>query len=139
MSILVGTVDPSGIPACCRAHALVSADGLANVTVYLPLVTGQTTFANVATTRRLAVVASYPPDHSTVQLKGTTTAARLARDDELPMIREHLERFGDVLESLGIPKAVLRRLTCWPAYAIDMRVEEVYEQTPGPRAGVRLQ
>jgi hypothetical protein len=29
-------------------------------------------------------------------------------------------------------------VTCWPAFAIDLLVEEIYDQTPGPRAGMPL-
>jgi|SRR6185369_5595472 len=138
MSIIVGTVSPDGLPAGCRAIAVVSSDEMKTVTVYVPMATSREVVANVAATKRLAIVGSYPPDHSTMQLKGTTTAVRLAGDDEHELVRTRLERFADVLHAIGVPRRLIRSINYWPAFAIDMKVEEVFEQTPGPKAGTPL-
>ena len=135
MSVFVGTVSPDGLPAGCRAIAVVSPDHLKTITVYVPMATSRDVIANVAATKRLAVVATYPPDHSAMQLKGTTTAVRLAADEEAELLRYRIEKFADVLHDLGIPKRIGRSISHWPAFAIDMKVEEVFDQTPGPKAG----
>ena len=134
----MGTVDAQNIPSCCRAIAISSADDLGTVTVYVPVATGQDTIQNVATTKRLAITASNPPDHRTTQLKGTTIDARLARDDEQPFLRERVEAFVDVLEKFGFPRGMARRFAYWPAFAVTIRVDEIFEQTPGPQAGNRI-
>src|SRR3569832_108894 len=82
MAVFVGTVSPDGRPAGCRAIAVTSPDQLKTVTVYVPMATSRDVVSNVAATKRLAIVGTFPPDHSTMQLKGTTTAVRLATDDE---------------------------------------------------------
>ena len=138
MSIIVGTVSPDGLPAGCRAIGVVSSDDLKTVTVYVPMATSREVVANVAATKRLAIVGSYPPDHSTMQLKGTTTAVRLAGDDEAEFVHYRLEKFADILYAIGIPRRVTRAINYWPAFAIDMKVEEIFEQTPGPNAGMSL-
>jgi hypothetical protein len=138
MSLLVATVNAENVPSCCRAIALASADDLATVTVYLPLATSHETVQNIATTRRLAIAATYPPDHFSIQLKGTAGDARLARDDEAPFVRSRLAAFADVLDTIGIPRRVTANAACWPAFAVDMRVEQVFDQTPGPNAGTRV-
>ncbi len=138
MSVIVGTVSPDGLPAGCRAICATSADDLKTMTVYVPMATSREVVANVATTRRLAVVGSYPPDHSTMQVKGTTTNVRLAHDSEQELLRLRLDRFADVLHLLGVPRRMVRSMSYWPAFAIDMNVEEVFEQTPGPKAGTPL-
>jgi len=138
VAILVGSVDVQGEPSCCRALALTSNDDLATVTVFVPLATSRETIANVATTRRLAVVATHPIDHCSIQLKGIAGTARLARQDEAPLVRKGFSGFTDILETLRFPPRVIRSVTAWPAFAIDMRVEEIFDQTPGPKAGARL-
>src|SRR6185436_9550122 len=90
-SIFVGTVGASGVPSCCRAIAVRSADDLQTATVYVPLATSRDTLANLATTHRVAVVITKPIEHATVQLKGISTTARLARDDEESFVRSHLD------------------------------------------------
>jgi len=138
MSVLVGTVDEHGRPSCCRALALTSNDDLATVTAYVPVATSRAVIADIAATRRMAVVANQPIEHLSFQLKGTTGTTRLARDDERDVVRDHVDGFGDVLNDLGVPRRITRSLTYWPAFAIELQVEEIFEQTPGPKAGARL-
>lgn len=139
ISVLVGTVDGEGIPACCRAVALAPRDPAGVLTVYVPVATGAETVANVATTRRIAVACSHPIDHSSVQFKGTTREVRLAQPSEEALVRERLDQFGDVLAGIGLPKAVTGAITHWPSFAIDVVVEEIFNQTPGPHAGEPLE
>src|SRR5688500_15003091 len=130
MSVVVGSVNAEGVPVSCRAMALVSADDLSTVTVYVPLATSQETIANVATTRRMAVTSTHAVDHASIQLKGTAVETRLARADEEAIVRRGIDSFGEVLAQIGIPRRVTRAVTCWPAFAIQMKVEEIYDQTP---------
>jgi len=138
MSLFVGTVSPDGLPAGCRAIAVTSPDQLKTITVYLPMTTSRDVVTNIAATKRLAVVGTFPPDHSTMQLKGTTTAVRLASDDEAEFLRYRADKFAEVLHAIGIPRRLARAINHWPAFAVDMNVEEIFEQTPGPKAGTLI-
>jgi hypothetical protein len=138
MSILVATVDRRNVPSCCRAIALMSNDDVRTLTVYMPIATSHETIQNLATTRRIAISATNPIDHSSIQMKGTMSASRVARDDEAAFVRSRLDAFADVLESAGVPVAMTRNASCWPAFAVDVVVEHVFDQTPGPNAGVRV-
>src|SRR5262249_6848939 len=132
------SVDAQNVPSCCRAITISSSDDLATVTVYVPVATAHETIQNVATTKRLAITASNPPDHRTTQVKGTTIEVRLARDDEPSFVRGRLDAFVEVLEKFGFPRGLARRLAYWPAFAVTIRVDEIFEQTPGPQAGHRI-
>jgi len=138
LSILVGTADASGKPSCCRAIAISSDDDLKTVTVYLPVATSHDAIQNLATTSRLAIAATDMADHSSTQLKGTTTDARLAREDEAAFVRGRLDAFAEALDAFGVPLRIARTMTHWPAFVVSMRVEQVFDQTPGPNAGSRL-
>ncbi len=138
MSILVATVDSRGTPSCCRGVALTSSDDLETATVYVPMATSQEIIRDVATTRRIAVTANEPIGHVSLQLKGTSESARLARDDEAAFVRARVDAYADVLDSIGIPRRITRAMAYWPAFAIDMRIDQIFEQTPGPKAGTRV-
>ena len=137
-TIIVGTADAQNVPSCCRAVALSSDDDLATATVYIPLASSQQTLKNLATTKRIAVVASHPIDHCAIQLKGTTTNVRLATDDEAPFVEARLVAMAEVLHNVGVPRRLVRNLAHWPAFAVTLRVYQIFEQTPGPNAGSRL-
>jgi hypothetical protein len=136
--VLVGTVDAQGRPSCCRAIAMSSRDDLKTITVFLPVATSQQTIQNLATTRRVAVTSSFPPDHCTTQLKGTTIDARIARDEERAFVRERLDAFATILNSIGVPRRLTEAVSYWPSFAVSVQVEDIFEQTPGPQAGKRI-
>lgn len=138
VSVIVGSVDADGNPSCCRAVGLKSGDDLATVTVFVPVATSRDTIANVAATQRLAVVTTHPISHCATQLKGVVQRTRPARDDEEAFVVAHLGGFWSVLNAIGYPPRVTRSVAYWPAFALEMRVEEIYEQSPGPKAGTRL-
>jgi hypothetical protein len=117
---------------------LKSDDGLATVTVFVPMATSADTMANLAATGRLAVVTTHPISHCATQLKGIVERTRQARDEEEPFIVAHFGGFGGVLNTIGYPLRVTRSIAHWPAFAVEMRVDEIYEQSPGPKAGTRL-
>ena len=43
-----------------------------------------------------------------------------------------------ILEQMGLPRAITLSVQHWPAFAVDVEVESVFDQTPGPRAGELL-
>jgi hypothetical protein len=138
LSILVGTVDRAGIPSCCRGIGIESQDAFETMTVYLPVATSQETIHNLATTRQMAIVATHPRDNFATQFKGSTLDARLARDEEAALVRAKLEAFAEVLDRIGVPRRMTRAIAHWPAFAVTLRVEHVFDQTPGPNAGSRV-
>ena len=139
LSLLIGTVDAQGVPATCRAVAVSSDDDLETLTVYVPVATSHTAIQNLATTKRLAVAATHPFTNCATQIKGISIDARLATEAEAAFVRARVDAFADVLESLGVPRRLTRSVAHWPAFAIRIRVEQVFDQTPGPNAGSRLQ
>lgn len=138
LSIIVATADANGVPSCCRAYAITSNDDLATLTVYLPVATSHDAIQSLARTKKLAVAATQMMESSATQLKGTAIETRLARDEEEAFLDESLEAFADKLVELGVPRRLARSAVHWPAFAVTIRVEEIYEQTPGPKAGTRL-
>ena len=138
LSIIVGAVDAHGTPSCCRSYAIKSDDDLQTLTVYLPIATSHDTIKSLAVTKRVAVATTHPMESSATQLKGTTIETRLAREDEAAFLDARLQAFSDMVLAFGVPRRLSRAAAHWPAFAVTIRVEEIYEQTPGPKAGTRL-
>ena len=137
-SVIVGTVDADGIPACCRGVAISTKDNFETVTVYVPVSTAQETVANVATTRRIAVAVTEVLSHASLQIKGVARGVRLAPASDEAFVRQRMHDFADTLDTIGQPRRITNRMTHWPAFAIDLSVEQVFDQTPGPKAGSSL-
>lgn len=135
VSVIVGTVDADGVPTCCRGVGITTKDGFETVTIYLPAATGQETIANVATTRRVAVGCTHPLTHESIQIKGLSRGVKVATEEDRVLVERHVEEFGGVLGEVGLPRRIARSIAHWPAFAIDISIEEVFNQTPGPDAG----
>ncbi|MCM2314854.1 MAG: hypothetical protein NDJ92_06855 [Thermoanaerobaculia bacterium] len=138
VSIIVGSVSPARMPESCRAIAMRADGELRQFTVYVPVATSQETIANVAATRRIAVACTRPQTHSTIQIKGAVREVRLAADSEREFVRGRLEAFADELGDLGYPRRSITAIAHWPAFAIEIELEQLFEQTPGPNAGIPL-
>lgn len=137
-SVIVATADADGVPAACRGIAVAAGRDSDTLTVYLPAATAHEALANIATTRRMAVAASHPLSHRTVQIKGVTRGVRLAPPSDEAFVRERWEAFAAVLAEIGLARRIPYRVAHWPVFAIEMSIEQVFDQTPGPNAGAPL-
>ncbi|HEX6179453.1 MAG TPA: hypothetical protein VF057_13910 [Thermoanaerobaculia bacterium] len=113
----------------------MSAGDGGSVTAFVPVATSRDVIASIASTRRIAVSITRIADHDSMQIKGTATNVRLARADEQAFVEERLLQFADALADIGQPRRITRAIAHWPAFAIELKVESVFEQTPGPKAG----
>lgn len=92
--------------------------------------------------RRLAVVFSRPPTHQTIQVKGELLKIRTVAAEERPLIEGQLARVRDELIGMGFPETMLRtffRVVWEDMAAVCFQPDAVFEQTPGPRAGHRME
>ena len=109
------------------------------VTVFLPVATAGEVVANLRDTRRIALVATAPEDHRSIQLKGQVLEVRPATDDERSLTDRYRASLGRTLEPLGVPRFFVLRIQHWPAHAVRFRLEDLFVQTPGPAAGQPFQ
>ncbi len=138
LSALVGTCDASLRPACCRAVGVVVHEGGERVTVFVPEAAGRQTLANLRDNGRVALTVSRPLTHRTVQMKGRVIAMHKALETERASVAGYIEAFGACVDAIGMPRARVAQVASWPAWAVEFRVEDLYTQTPGPRAGKPL-
>jgi len=133
VSILVGTRDEALRPEAGRGC------GAARILVLVPELTSARTCENAAATGRVAVTFSRPFDHRALQAKGSVIDVRAARDADRAVVDRYVASYVDQLYLVGIPRAVSRKLRCWPAMVIELEVEALFVQTPGIGAGRRLE
>jgi hypothetical protein len=137
-SMVAATRDGQKMPECARVLVLRCGDDGESVTLWLPAAVSARTVANLAVDRRIAVAVELPALHKTRQLKGTAIKVGNAPARRRPMLDEAFERFIQQCTTVGMPRRLLERVVRWPATEIAMKVEAVFEQTPGPGAGEPL-
>lgn len=135
VTVVVGTRDRELNAEAVLAAAAVPEPG-GRLRVYVPERTGARTFENLRETGVASVLLERPLTHRSVQLKGRCVAIRTAEDAERPVAERGMTAFFEHVEQLGIPPDAVRRHTHWPCRVVTVEVRELYEQTPGPRAGM---
>jgi hypothetical protein len=136
--VQIGTRDATLRPAHTFAvGAMVHADR-ETVTVYVPAARSGRVLADLEDNGRIAVGIA-AASHESYQLKGTYLSTRPT--DAEDVARQEAYRkvlLADILKA-GYPEEIARPFTQGFAYtpgiAITFRVEQVFQQTPGPGAG----
>lgn len=138
VGIHMGTRDERLQPSGARAVAArVEPEGQ-HLVVYVAKAAVRRLMANLESNGQAAVVFGRPTDDRACQVKGLFAGARAARADERAFVFDQWDGFLEKLERIGIPRATTARWTTWPCVAIRLKVTALFEQTPGPDAGVPL-
>ena len=137
VSILVGSRDAGLAPECLRAIGARVEDA-AELTVFLPAATARATVTNLLDNGRIAVCFSQIADHQTRQLKGRVVSIALADDASRATVDRYRRAIAQELAAVGLPQHLTFRIHHWPCWAVRFRVDDLFDQTPGPDAGARL-
>jgi hypothetical protein len=134
LSIVIATRDEKMVPALCRAGgARLGPDGLVRVLVAMP--EGHRTLANLDATGQIAICCCRPLTYRTLQVKGND-----ARRIEWPGYEEvalaHRPAFRAEVEAIGIPPTLSGLLWSRAFVPIAFTPSEIFDQTPGPTAGL---
>lgn len=136
--IYVATRGPDLAPELTSGMG-IEVRGPTAVTVYLqPCAATERTVRNVADNGLVAVTSCRPYDHRTLQIRGRVRAVRAAGDDDRCAQEMYRGALAEQLAIVGVPRGVTRRLRFAPATVLEVDVTEVFDQTPGPRAGQRI-
>jgi hypothetical protein len=138
ISVLVGTRDARLRPDCVRASGVAAEPRRNVVTVFLPAATSERARANLEDNGRIAVTVTRAIDHRSLQVKGRVLELRDSTEEELGEIRRYLADLALDWGQVGVPCKATQALNHWPSYTVRLRVEALFEQTPGPDAGNRM-
>jgi hypothetical protein len=137
-SLIVGSVDASGGPEATRGFGLrvVRDEGLLRVIVAADALR---THDNLRTVGVVALTATDVATLRSTQAKGRAVSVEAATDaDRAVFARYHDEFFTALHETDGTALDLVVRMLPADIVAFVMTVDEVFDQTPGPAAGVRV-
>jgi hypothetical protein len=138
--ILVGTVARDGLPEASRGWGLTVRTEAEppEVRLLMPVVSTRAR-ENLEATGRIAITVTDVETFRSAQVKGRVARFEAATDADS---RAHERSFAALSEALqrsdGLPPEHFARVKPGPLTAVLVTLEEVYDQTPGPAAGVRL-
>jgi hypothetical protein len=127
-------LEPNGV----RALAVKVEEAGAVLAVYVTTVAAESVLADYRANGQVAVLFGRPVDERSVQVKGIFLDVRDRREDERAMVSGQWEGYRANLGLIGIPRAVYDRGPRWPVRVVRLRVNAIFDQTPGPSAGETL-
>jgi hypothetical protein len=139
VSITVGSRDAASRPECARGLGVTVGADRQTLTVFLNEALAGRMRADFEDNRQIAVGFSRIVDHRGVQLKGKVRNMRPATQAESAVQERYLAAFAEALSLAGLPRAVVRGLRLQPALAVELEVEDIFNQTPGAGAGRRME
>lgn len=141
-STIVGLLDRDGEPFATRAWGAEVLDG---DPPRMRVLVGAGAFATAGyrvgddVRFAIAVTGGDVQTLQSVQVKGTAVALEEPTDDDLRRSEAYCEQFfGAVQATDDIDPALMQRLVPSDLWVCTIEIAEVYDQTPGPKAGSRL-
>ena len=134
--LVVGTVGHDGEPRAARAWSALAVDPDERRIRIVVGADDPVTVENLAVGATIALNGANVRTFRSVQLKGKIVAVEPATADDLDTARVQSERFLQAVhETDGNPLEQLRRMLPLDVVAVEVVVDEMYDQTPGPEAG----
>jgi hypothetical protein len=137
-SVILGTRDDRLFGESVRAVGVKVSHDRKELTLFIPCATSSTTCANLQDNGRAAVCFARIQDHRTLQIKGALVELRDALPEERRVVEAYRSKLAENLAWVGVPPRLSLRIAHWPCHAVRIRIESVFDQTPGPRAGEAL-
>jgi hypothetical protein len=140
VSMIGCSCHPDKTPAMARAVGCRVSPDRQNITLLFPKSWSTDLFEAVRQSGRLATVYSLPSSALTIQLKGRAEITRAPKDAAV-IVARYADAFVADVCPLGYAEEMIRAvLSCAPAdlCAVTFRIDQAFDQTPGPRAGEPL-
>ena len=136
-SLIVGTVDETGLPDATKAWGVAVAPDRERMRVVLSS-DEERTLANARSTGVFALTATNVDTFVSVQVKGRVESVEPESDADRACREQHIDGFKCALnQSDGTPIEILSRIEPCGFVTVVATIEEAFDQTPGPTAGQR--
>lgn len=135
---VVGTCDARNVPSVARAWGLSLENG--RLELCIPAAAHAQALANLAATRQAAVTMTVPSTYRSVQVKGRVIELATPSDGDLRRVERHRSAFLAEAALVGLPNEHATRVFAADGDLVKVAIDidDVFDQTPGPTAGMRL-
>ncbi|HKR04380.1 MAG TPA: pyridoxamine 5'-phosphate oxidase family protein [Bacteroidia bacterium] len=134
----MGTRDAQLIPEYNRVVYAQAIDDK-HVKIFIAKKTAGRAIENINENGLMAVTFVNVLNYEAYQLKGKCVKYEEANDEEQVMVENNMKAFNEVCVKIGLEDGIVFNWPHNPVWAIEMKVEEAYEQTPKIGTGTKLE
>ncbi len=136
--LVVGTVSAEGVPRADRAWAASVVDA-GNRRIRFVMSADSDAVVDNLQSGSVSLTGAHVRTYQSVQLKGRPVVVEAPTASDVELARLQSEAFFTAVHHIdGNPMELLRRMLPHEMVAVEMIVEESFDQTPGPTAGTAL-
>ncbi len=134
----IGTRNEELGPSGARVVALRVEDDRQHVVAFLPAVSAPRVLEDLEANGQGAIAVARPVDDRAAQVKGTFVESWPATEADRETVETQWRAASAQLAMVGIPPIATANWAVWPCVAIRLRVNALFDQTPGPKAGAEV-
>lgn len=138
IGIQIGTRNERLEPNGARVAAVRIEDEGRQIVAFVPARAAGQVMPDLESNGQAALVFARPPDERSCQVKGTFVRMDTPSAADEQFVRDQWRRWLERLAMIGLPLTMLQGWDAWPCVAIRIRVNALFNQTPGPNAGAAL-
>jgi hypothetical protein len=142
-AIIVGSVAADGEPRANRGWGITVLPDACDEALSVRLLLGTndlTLRENLEATGRIAITAGDVATLRSTQLKGRVVAIEDGSSEDRERATGYVKAFADDVVAVDrTPRELIVRMAPSEFFAVTVAVHELYDQTPGPGAGARLE
>ncbi|HET9932629.1 MAG TPA: pyridoxamine 5'-phosphate oxidase family protein [Polyangiaceae bacterium] len=135
VDMIVATRDAALAPESMLGMGIKVHPDRCTVTAYLPTERAAATLRNLQDNGQIAITLVHASTGKGIQLKGSVVSLRESDSSDRDLQAVFRSALVEELAAVGVPRSATRRLHWWPSTAVDVAVDSVFVQTPGPKAG----
>ncbi len=142
VSITVGSRDARHVPSIVRALACRVLEDRQTVRLWLCASHSRQLRLDCAASDMIAAVFSEVTTHRTYQVKGNSVSQLTSAAADHVIVDEHKNQFAHELAQIGFNRAFthgLMHVAQDDVVIVQFRAQTVYDQTPGPNAGQKVE
>jgi hypothetical protein len=136
--MVVGTRDEKLCTAISRAMGAIVNEDRETITFFVTERFSERTVENLRDNGRISLTIVEPISHEAYQLKGAYISSRKSNDKEIALQDAYFDKIAVHLPKMGVPEEYWNPLVYKPSVAVTFRVEDIFDQTPGPGAGEKI-
>jgi hypothetical protein len=139
-AVSFGSTNSKKMPRIGRAFAVKAEGGNGIVSFMVPKQIFEPHVANLNESKHISLNVTYPPTHKSYQFKGECLNWKAAGQEELSTSEKNLEAFYQILIQWYGPDAAahIMKYKTADVVHVQMKVSEIFDQTPGPEAGKKI-
>lgn len=136
LAIMVATRDEKNLARGTRAYGIFTHEDKEQITFYINELSSAPILKNMLSNREISLGIARSTDYRAIQIKGKYVDHRTIDERDRLLIERHTVMFADNVDKAGGDRErYLKSFPCFPAIAVTMKVDTVFNQTPGSPSG----